>query len=300
MIHFGEILGLKQRSNSIRQDENNAPFAGVGQLVARLAILVNSLLFAMLLSLPANASATKVSIPSSASSKVKLSGHLYRPANSGQAPAVVLMHGCGGWQPAVAQGLKAYADFLVSEGFVVLNLDSFGPRGNGGGAVCKSFKQLSDARKYRTTDAFDALRFLRAQKFVDPNRVFLIGQSNGGSVAMIAAMEKSRARNLKGQQGFRGVVALYPWCGATGSKRPNLSSPLLILGGALDDWVPPNECQRIKARGQDVQVTVYKNAAHSFDVPVPPHRYLGKLIGYNSVAAKSARRSILSFLRAQS
>lgn len=246
---------------------------------------------------PALANTVKVSIPSSAAQGIVLDGQLHRPSYIGRAPAVVLMHGCGGWQPSVMQGLDAYADFLVSEGFVVLNLDSFGPRGNAGGSVCQSLNKLSAARKYRTNDAFDAMRFLRAQPFVDPDKVFLIGQSNGGSTAMIVAMESSRRAFAGSGDGFRAVVALYPWCGATGSRRPTLTSPLLVLGGGRDDWVPPDECARFTARGSEMRVKVYANAAHSFDVPVPIHRYQGNLVGYNPAAARDARNEILGFFQ---
>ena len=266
----------------------------------RAALVVFALAATMLFpSKPGMANVTAVSVQSSSNSGLALNAELHRPSGGGRAPAVVLMHGCGGWQPAVMQGLNAYADFLERQGFVVLNLDSFGPRGNEGGTVCQSLNNLSEARRYRTADAFDAMRFLRAQSFVDPENIFLIGQSNGGSVAMIAAMERTRRRQVGAQSGFRGVVALYPWCGATGSRSPNLSSPLLVLGGELDDWVPPRECQRMNARGSDLQVRVYANAAHSFDVPLPVQRYLGNLVGYSPSAARNARTEILQFFRAQ-
>ncbi|MEN8741300.1 MAG: dienelactone hydrolase family protein [Phaeobacter gallaeciensis] len=285
-------------SKSYVADQTRAHGAALSVVKAALltVALVASLLF-----LPgrANASVMAVSVPSSAKSGLALDARLHRPSRGGRAPAVVLMHGCGGWQPAVMQGLDSYANFLVRQGFVVLNLDSFGARGNGGGTVCKSLNRLSAARRYRTDDAYDAMRFLRAQKFVDSNSIFLIGQSNGGSVAMIAAMEKTRRRQVGQETGFRGVVALYPWCGATGSQRPTLSAPLLILGGALDDWVPPTGCQRMSARGDDLKVRIYANAAHSFDVPIPVHRYLGNLVGYSPSAARDARNEILQFFRAQ-
>jgi dienelactone hydrolase len=245
---------------------------------------------------PARAEAS-VAIPSSASAGLALRGELFRPSGGGKAPAVVLMHGCGGWQPAVLRGLQDHARFLARQGFVVLNLDSFGPRGQTGGRVCESTRRLAEARDFRTHDAFDALRFLRQQPFVDGARVFLVGQSNGGSTAMIAAMERTRARHVGTAPGFRGVVALYPWCGAMGTRRPELGSPLLILGGALDDWVPPDDCRRMQGRSRELRTEVYANAAHSFDVPIPVHRYLGNLIGYNPAATASARAEMLRFFR---
>jgi dienelactone hydrolase len=238
----------------------------------------------------ASASGTIVQIPSSAPGGVMLAGRLHRPSAQGPSPAVILMHGCDGWRPAVLRGLKDYAAFFVRNGFVVLNLDSFGPRGNAGGTVCSSHSQLAQARRYRTRDAFDALDFLRRQTFVEPDNIFLIGQSNGGSVAMIAAIEGNRST-------FRGVVALYPWCGATGSRQLQLSAPLLILGGERDDWVPPRDCQHLAANGAELRVKVYRNAAHSFDIPVPVQRYLGKRIGFNRSAAEDSRKEMVSFFR---
>lgn len=262
-----------------------------------LACLLTVSFFAM--AQPSYASST-VKIAAGANSNVILTGRLHRPSGGGKAPAVVLMHGCGGWQPPVLAALESYAKFLSSQGIVVLNLDSFGPRRNAGGTVCNSYRSLAAARDYRTRDAFAALRFLQGQSFVDPENVFLIGQSNGGSVAMIVAKASTNRRHAKDRSGFRGAIALYPWCGAAGSSRPTLSSPLLILGGERDDWVPPEGCERLRPKGARVEVKVYPNAAHSFDLRIPLQRYLGKLVGFDQTAATQARREMLAFIRKHS
>lgn len=263
-------------------------------LATALALMVGAASFAVA---PVATASTVVTVPSDTRSGPGLDGRLHRPAGKGRAPAVILMHGCGGWQAPVLAALEDYAKFLTDHGMVVLNLDSFGPRRNAGGTVCNSFESLAAARDYRTKDAFAALRYLRAQPFVDPDNVFLIGQSNGGSVALIAAQAATEKRYAKGAAGFRGLVALYPWCGATGSLRPHLSSPLLILGGARDDWVPPKDCTRMAPKGASVNVKVYPDAAHSFDLRIPVQRYLGKLVGFNEPAATQARGEILNFFK---
>ncbi len=223
------------------------------------------------------------------SQKVLLSANLSKPAGEGPFPTVIMMHGCGGWQPAVRTALSSYTGFLIENGFAVLNLDSFGPRRNSGGEVCASFKKLKDAREYRTVDAFDAMQYLKTRDFVDVNNIFLMGQSNGGSVAINVANSK------KSDLGFRAVVAYYPWCGAFGSRTVNLSSPLLVLGGAKDDWVPPQSCKKVVSTGKELRVTVYPEAAHSFDVNIIPQKYMGKLVGYNKEAAKDSRMTMLAF-----
>ncbi|WP_137701742.1 dienelactone hydrolase family protein [Marimonas lutisalis] len=263
----------------------------------RAAVPAALLAATVLAQAPAAQAATQVSIPSGAKSSLALNGRLHRPSGSGRAPAVILMHGCGGWQPPVLAALEDYARFLSSNGMVVLNLDSFGPRGNSGGRVCNSYQRLAAARDYRTQDAYDALNYLKSQPFVDPDNVFLIGQSNGGSVGLIAAKASTERRYAPGRAGFRGVVALYPWCGAAGSVSLNLAAPLLVLGGERDDWVPPRDCKRFSSRGASVHVKTYSGAAHSFDLRIPVQRYLGKLVGFNQPAATQARREILSFIK---
>ncbi|MDO9365682.1 MAG: dienelactone hydrolase family protein [Methylotenera sp.] len=229
------------------------------------------------------------------SAKVTLRAVISKPKGDGPFPAVVLMHGCGGWQPAVRYTMNGYTDFLVDHGFVVLNLDSFGPRNNGGGKVCESIKRLTDALDYRTHDAYDALRYLQTQKFVAGNNIFLMGQSNGGSVAINVAKGDTPQDKKNKDEGFRAVVAYYPWCGTFGNRKVELASPLLIFGGGQDDWVPARECEGIQSTGAELQVKIYPEAAHSFDLEIMPQRYLGKLVGKNEYATEDSRGRMLAF-----
>lgn len=228
---------------------------------------------------------------------VRLFGEIFLPTGQGRFPAVVLMHGCTGWAAAARHALHQHAAFLRNNGFVVLNLDSFGPRGLGDGRVCESLDALAAARRYRTHDAFDALRYLRSRDDVDPERVFLMGQSNGGSVAMIAAATGAARAFRLAEGGFRAVVAYYPWCGALGTTNLSLESPLLVLTGARDDWTPPQECQRFASYGAPVRVTVYEEAVHSFDLLAPVHHYMGRLVGHDPVATQDSRQRMLAFFR---
>ncbi len=226
---------------------------------------------------------------SAKSKKVLLRGNLFVPEGKGPFPAVVLMHGCGGWQTAVHTALTKYATFLTKNGFAVLNLDSFGPRRNSGGEVCASYKKLRNAREYRTVDASDAMHYLEGLEFIDSANIFLMGQSNGGSVAI------NIANSSDPETGYRAVVAYYPWCGTFGSNKVDLTSPLLVLGGEKDDWVPPQPCKKVVSIGEELRVTIFPEAAHSFDIDILPQRYMGKLIGYDKEAAHNSRIAMLSF-----
>lgn len=219
---------------------------------------------------------------------VRLRGELFIPKGDGPFPAVVLMHGCGGWQPAVLDALNSHAMNFLDNGYVVLNLDSFGPRGKAGGALCASDRQLQHALTYRLSDAYDALRYLRAHRAVDPRNIYLLGQSNGGSVAINAA-------KAAGDSGFRAVAAYYPWCGSLGPATVNLKSPLIIFSGGRDDWTPAWQCRGRHSPDKALSFVEYPKAAHSFDVRIEPHRYLGKLIGYDRAATEDSRTRMLTF-----
>ncbi|SEP00223.1 Dienelactone hydrolase [Salinihabitans flavidus] len=272
-----------------------APAGGHASAMRHFVVLALVMVLLMAKQAGAQGATQQVRLQSTASDRAVLTARLHRPNTRGPVPAVVLMHGCGGWQPEVLASLEAYARFISSNGFVVLNLDSFSTRNRAGGRVCGSLGELSRARDYRTHDAFAALQFLRNQSFVDAENVFLVGQSNGGSVALISALSRTASRF--GGEGFRGVVALYPWCGAAGGTRLDLHSPVLVLGGGRDDWVPPDQCSRFRGRGQELSVTIYPHAAHSFDLRIPIQRYMGNLVGYNPQAAAATRTEMLAFFR---
>lgn len=233
---------------------------------------------------------------STGSDKIMLQAELFKPDHPGYFPAVVLMHGCGGWQPAVRHSLNAHARYLLEHGFVVLNLDSFGPRHSAGGRLCADDRALYNALSYRTQDAFDAQHYLRKLDYVASDNIFLMGQSNGGAVAIRAA----KATTLGGGHGagetaFRGVVAYYPWCGEFGGKRVSLASPLLIFAGGRDDWVPARECQGVTATGAKLELALYPEATHSFDLEIPPQSFLGKAIGGDPTATSDSRAKMLAF-----
>ncbi len=228
---------------------------------------------------------------------VQLRGALYKPPGHGQFPAVILMHGCGGWQPAVRFTLQGYADSYRRRGFVVLNLDSFGARYYNGDEMCADNAKLRAAIDYRTADAYDAGHFLRALDYVDGRNVFLMGQSNGGSVAMRAALKSSyeHYRQRADEPAFRGAVAFYPWCGMFAGDS-TLASALRVFVGGRDNWVPAGECQAVHAHGAEFSVVVYPRAVHSFDLDLIEQNYEGFLVGKDPDAAANSRQRMFNFV----
>lgn len=253
-------------------------------MIGWLARNIIAVSIALLLAPHANA-AERVKFPASKTwrgNAIEIGGEFSRPGGNKKVPAVVLMHGCGGLGSAVRASLRTHARYLVRNGFAALILDSFGPRRIAGGWVCKGLDRLAEARSYRLADARDASKWLQARSDIDDRNIFVMGQSNGGSVALRAAAAG----------GFRAVAAYYPWCGAASGNRV----PLIVFGGGLDDWVPPEAC-RNRRQSSRYQYIHYADAAHSFDVRSGVTRYLGYRLGYNQAATKDSRSQMVRFFR---
>ena len=230
----------------------------------------------------------------------KLLGYLARPEfglsgllsshsdRTGPYPAVVVLHGCGGFSSHSAQ----IADRLGSWGYVALTVDSLGPRGIvsrcGGGSLDQAF------------DAYAALRYLSQLEFVDPARVAVLGQSMGGFSALYAVDRDLAAQYFA--ERFRAAVAYYPGCSIPAAS---MTAPTLVLIGEADDWTPAERCREMVARarpdGATISLIVYPGANHAFDVVQfkPGVRFLGHWLEYNEPTAADAEQKLRAFLAAK-
>ena len=199
----------------------------------------------------------------------KLLGYLVRPIGEGSFPAVVVLHGCGGFSSHSA----GIADTLGSWGYVALAVDSLGPRGFSN--HCGSFF-LGQA-----FDAYAAFRFLAQQEYVDPVRIAVLGQSMGGASTLSAVDRDMTAQYFT--ERFTAAVAYYPGCDLAAAT---MTAPTLILIGEADDWTPAERCRQmvayVRPDSAPIALTVYPGAYHAFDVPrLQPGRRYGA-IGSNT------------------
>jgi dienelactone hydrolase len=226
-------------------------------------------------------------------------GYLRRPEGTGPSPAVVLLHGCNGSPEAIDQdwGVK-----VASWGYVTLAIDSFGPRGikntcGGGGGTPRDL----------FSDAYRGLNFLVQQQFVDPKRVAVVGFSQGGWLTLWSA--ERGGIEIQSENKFRAAVAFYPPCHAfTGV----MTITTLILIGERDDWTTADACRKLvagehdqgisrqKSDGAALQLIVYPNAYHGFDLSVlqTPVTYFGHHLEFNKLATDQSREALRGFLEA--
>jgi dienelactone hydrolase len=223
----------------------------------------------------------------------ELRGELHRPAGAGPYPAIVALHGCGGRGPREYE--DALAERFTALGYVLLVIDSFGPRG----IANRCFDAASDETVDRVMDAYGGLLYLAGQPFVDPERIAAVGYSQGAMVAL-SAVALGGIDTLFGRH-FTTVIAYYPNCASlTGA----VSTSTLILIGALDDWTPARNCEAMMARrsgeGALLRLIVYSGAYHSFNsrsLRGRPRDYFGHHLEYNEAADKAAWEAMAATLR---
>ena len=220
---------------------------------------------------------------------VELVGELYRPPGDGPFPAVVVLHGCDGRLPRAIEDAEGAR--FTALGYVVLTVDSFGPRG------VKQRCLLDEGPPVdRVMDAFGALLYLASQPFIDPDRVALLGYSQGAMVALSAV--QLHGNETLFDRRFRAVVAYYPYC----TSGLALSAPTVILIGERDDWTPAEACRRDMARrsgeGAPVKLVVYPDAYHAFNFQrARPIEFLGHHIEHDEAATAAAWAETRAALR---
>jgi dienelactone hydrolase len=121
---------------------------------------------------------------------IKFAGTLTIPKTEGKHPTVVMITGSGpqnrdeelfGFKP-----FKIIADYLTRNGIAVLRYDDEGV----GGSTGKSVSQYTT--EDFAGDVLEAVKFLKTRNDINPEQIGLIGHSEGGIVAPLAA-SKSKA-----------------------------------------------------------------------------------------------------------
>jgi len=251
-------------------------------------MLPRSLLLALALVwlVPAHANAGAMTSVPPTSTSPAVPVYIARPLGSGPFPAVLLLHGCDGFNGFGA----VYADRLTRLGYVAVALDSLGP--------VEPFAGCSD-RDGSTDEAADAratLAWMRTLPYVSADRLAVIGFSMGG--AAVLNLVDARKHPEPPPKGLRAAVAFYPNCEG---RDGNVTVPLRIFDGDADTITPAPPCEALakagKAAGKPVEITVYPGATHGFQIP-GDHSFFGQPIRYDEAATKDSAAKVEQFLAA--
>lgn len=222
----------------------------------------------------------------SADGATRLTGYLFKPAQAGPHPAVVMLHGRAGPYSSLKRGQhnadaltlrhKMWGNFWAARGYVAIHVDSFGPRGYGDGFPRHSYSSRPlnvSEQAIRPLDAYGALAYLRGRSDVLPDRIGVQGWSNGG-MTVLAAMgpQPPGLPAPTPERGFRAAIAQYPGCRAQLAEqgyRPY--APLLLAVAEDDDEVSPTVCrslaEALRALGAPLEFVWYEGAHHAYDDP---------------------------------
>ena len=176
-------------------------------------------------------------------------------------PLVIGVAGSLGWGEHHYKYLNEYQKL----GIATLALHSFNSRG----VESTVGEQISVTIPMVVHDSYMALKALSKNKKIDINKVGITGWSLGGGVALFTAwmpIKDAISPNLK----FAAHLPFYPPCVAKPQIAEFSDSPLHILAGEMDNWVPSEPCNELVSdlnnNGYDnAGITIYKNSHHSFD-----------------------------------
>lgn len=222
-----------------------------------------------------------------------LKAEIIKPKGSkGPIPFVILLHGCSGLNQQLWKWARSYADAIVTQGYGALILDSFTTRNVSG--ICTDPSQLNWARR-RADDAYSALDYLVDNNLAVPDRVFVLGRSNGATTSLI--IMNKRIGDFHRNK-FAGAFLLQPSC--LYMRTAEFYGPIRLYLAERDDATSPTLCLAMKSgitRTTQLDATVYKDAYHGFEDKIAPYKFNGWRMGYNAAAASGTLNGILTALK---
>ena len=205
-------------------------------------------------------------------------------------PLLTLVH--GGPTSQSSPALRSSVQFWTSRGFAVVDVNYGGSSGYG-----RAYRQLLNGTwgVVDVEDVIAAVRFLVGTKRADPKRTAITGGSAGGYTVLVALSTSDVFRAGTDRFGISDMTALardthkfesryvdsligpLPQAQAIYDQRSPLNHldgfkvPVLVLQGADDPVVPPNQSQRIvdalRARHVPVAYILYPGESHGFRKP---------------------------------
>ena len=218
----------------------------------------------------------------------------YKPpqaSRSNMVPAIVRVHGGPGGQARV--GYRASTQYLVNNGYAVLDINNRGSSGYG-----KTFQTLDDQAhgKGDLDDCVAAIDWLKSQNHIDGENIGILGGSYGGYMVMAAMAFRPDAFdvgvNIFGVTNWvRTLKSIPPWWEAARESlykelgnpftqedylysisplfhAENIKKPVLVLQGANDPRVLQVESdemvEEIKKQNVPVEYVVFPDEGHGF------------------------------------
>jgi len=251
--------------------------------------------------------------------QIELPGRFDKPVGPGPVPAVIILHGCDGYQAGLSQSM-IWAGTLLGKGYATLIIDSFAPRGYIG-SLCRGGQVPSSQR---VLDVYAAAYLLAGRPDIRRDKIAVLGFSHGAAAmgvwpngvpkghlaeaitdrqgqGYLSELEKefqAAASRLATRTRIAAYIAFYPTCGAFATE--SFAGPVLILNGTADQLSPWPDCEHLSAvprsGAPELRLRVYPGATHLFDTE-RGSLFSRNYVETNSPAASDSREEVRNFLR---
>lgn len=222
----------------------------------------------------------------------KIPGYLARPAAKGKHATVFVYSEVFG----VHEWVKDVCRRLAKAGYVALAPDFFVRVGDPSkttdmAEVMRIVAANPDAQV--TADTAAALKFIKAQPYVDTRRMAVTGFCWGGGRTWLAV---ERFPDFKAGAAWYGPLKANARLGSPGpiDSVKDLHAPVLGLYGGKDAGIPQADVEAmreaVKAAGKKAEIVVYPDAQHGFLADYRP--------SFNAAASQDAWKKMLAFFAA--
>lgn len=220
---------------------------------------------------------------------VTMQGYLaWDDALQGKRPGILVVHEWWGLNDYV----KHRAEQLAQLGYVAFAADMYG-QGKSTDHPEEAGAMMEVVRKNQATwlgRANAAVQTLKAQNNVDPTRIAAIGYCFGGATVLQLAFSGA---DLAAVVSFHGALLVPDSAKAVKAK-------ILILHGADDSFVKPEDVQKLKAVLDRDKVNykfiAYPGAMHGFTVPGADKRGM-KGLAYNAEADRLSWQEMMALFQ---
>jgi dienelactone hydrolase len=186
------------------------------------------------------------------------------PKGKGPFPLIIGVAGSLDWGSHHLEYLKMFRKSKIA----TLELQSFSSRG----VRSTVGSQVEVTTAAMVLDAYRALDKLSLHPKIDKSRIAIMGWSLGGGVALFSGW-MPLIEKIDSQNTFAAHLSIYPPCIAQPQNPIFTKSPMHILIGELDSWVPALACKELssyaKLAGSEIGITIYPESHHSFDRESP-------------------------------
>ena len=193
--------------------------------------------------------------------RINISGKLFVASPDSSSPVVIVVPGSLG----VGENHLQHAETIVSQGMAAFVLDPFTNR-NVQSTVAN---QTPFSFAARAVDVLMALETIARHPAIDADRISAQGHSRGGSAVLMASMRQFADPIIGSNLYFKGIYAVYPWCGHQFLKPSVGQTQVRAIVGERDDWLSvqqvQSQIQAITLAGGDASIRIVEGASHSFD-----------------------------------